>query len=127
MSLQAYKKTASQGETPRETEYRLFTQVTRELIRAKEAPAYATQIRIKAVDWNRRMWSALATACADKDNALSNEIRAGIISLSIWVNRHSSEVMRGQEDFDALIDINKQIMEGLTSKTQVEADLKASG
>lgn len=116
MSLQAYKKTASQAENPKDTEYRLFVQVTQALIKAKDLPKEDVKARIDVVDWNRQVWSALATACADKENALSNEIRAGVISLSIWVNKHSSDVMRGEDNFDHLIELNKMIMEGLSTQ-----------
>ena len=40
-------------------------------------------------------------------------LRAQIISLGLWVSRHASEVARGDADIDALIDVNRSIMEGL--------------
>jgi flagellar protein FlaF len=40
-------------------------------------------------------------------------VRAQIISLSLWVNRHTSKVIRRQEDIQPLIDVNRSIMEGL--------------
>ena len=36
-----------------------------------------------------------------------------MISLSLWVGRHTSAVMRREEDFGPLIDINRIIMQGL--------------
>ncbi|WP_298124048.1 flagellar biosynthesis regulator FlaF [Brevundimonas sp.] len=113
MSLQAYKTAATRAESPREMEYRLFGQVTRALMHASTVPVEDIATRIDALDWNRRLWSTLATDCADPDNALSNPLRAQIISISLFVSRHSSAVMRGDEDFEALIDINKMIMQGL--------------
>ena len=41
------------------------------------------------------------------------ELRAQIISLSIWVGKYTSMVIRGEDDIDALIDINRIIMQGL--------------
>jgi flagellar protein FlaF len=69
--------------------------------------------RIDALDWNRRLWSTLATDCADPRNAMPMELRAQIISLSLFVDRHSSAIMREGETFDVLIDINRSIMQGL--------------
>jgi flagellar protein FlaF len=48
-------------------------------------------------------------------------VRAQIISLSLWVNRHSSLVMRGEDDFDALIDVNRMIMQGLSGRVDAAA------
>jgi flagellar protein FlaF len=113
MSLQAYKTAATRVENPRETEYRLFGQVTRALIHASTTERTDIATRIDALDWNRRLWSVLATDCADPDNAMDKSLRAQIISISLFVSRHSSAVMRGDDDFEALIDINKMVMQGL--------------
>jgi flagellar biosynthesis activator protein FlaF len=113
MSLQAYKAAATRAENPREMEYRLFGQVTRALMHAATVDPADIATRIDALDWNRRLWSALATDCADPDNAMDQALRARIISISLFVGRHSSAVMRGEEDFEPLIDINRMIMQGL--------------
>jgi len=113
MSLQAYKQAATRAENPRELEYRLFGDVTRALMRASQVDRSDIAARIDALDWNRRLWSTLATACADPDNQLMGPMKAQIISISLFVHRHSSAVMRGEEDFEPLIDINRSIMQGL--------------
>jgi flagellar protein FlaF len=121
MSLRAYQQAASRAEAPKDAEYRLFGQVTRALIAASEAPASDLAVRIDAIDWNRRLWSTLARDCAEPGNKLPEQVRAGIISLSIFVGRHSSAVMRGEDDFEALIDINKIMMQGLSQKADAPA------
>ena len=113
MSLQAYKTATTRAETPREMEYRLFGQVTRALMHAATVDSSDVATRIDALDWNRRLWSTLATDCASPDNAMDQGLRAQIISISLFVGRHSSAIMRGEEDFEALIDINKMVMQGL--------------
>ena len=121
MSLQAYQRVAQRAESPRDAEYRLFGQVTRALIAASLTADDDFAARIDALDWNRRLWSALATDCSDPTNSLSPPVRAQIISLSLWVNRHSSIVMRGEDDFEALIDVNRMIMQGLSSRADAAA------
>ncbi len=121
MSLQAYQKASARAENPREMEYRLFGQVTRALMAAAEVDVSDTASRIDALDWNRRLWSVLATDCADSANSLPVELRAQIISLSIWVNKHSSAVMRREEDFAPLIDVNRIIMQGLAGQVDGSA------
>jgi flagellar biosynthesis activator protein FlaF len=113
MSLRAYQTATQRSETPRDAEYRLFGQVTRALLQAAETDPGDFQSRIEALDWNRRVWSALAADCSTPENRLPVEVRAQIISLSIWVNRYTSKVMRQEEDIDALIEVNRSIMQGL--------------
>ena len=113
MSLKAYQRTQAASETPRETELRLFTAVTRSLVDVRDS-GERDQSFFAALDWNRRLWSALSTDCGVEGNVLTDELRAGIISLSIWVSKHSSQVARGNDDdIDALINVNRTIMEGL--------------
>jgi flagellar protein FlaF len=112
MSLGAYQKTQKITENPRETEYRLFGQVTHALIGVKSLEPSDKRV-IDALDWNRRMWGVLSTDCGSDGNGLAIPLRAQIISLSIWVSKYSSEVMRGKADVEPLIDINTTIMEGL--------------
>ena len=113
MSLKAYQTTAQRTENPRLTEYRLFGQVTRALLDAEKLDRSKIVERMEALDWNRRMWSALAADCSVEGNGLPDIVRANIISLSIWVNKHTSQVMRSSEEIGPLIEINRIIMQGL--------------
>lgn len=110
MSLQAYQLAQQTVETPRQTEYRLFARVTSALMNAdaSDYPNYA-----KAIDWNRRLWLTLQTDCADSANRLPESVRAGIISLGIWVEKHSRKAAKRQADLQPLIEVNRIIMEGL--------------
>ncbi|MFQ5533289.1 MAG: flagellar biosynthesis regulator FlaF [Sphingomonadales bacterium] len=112
MSLKAYQRTQTIAGSPRETEYRLFAQVTRALMAADEAGERNAKF-FEAIDWNRRLWSALSTDCATTGNGLPKQLRAQIISIGLWVSRYSTQVSLGKADMDALIDINRMIMEGL--------------
>ena len=100
MSIRAYQKVQQRVETPRETEYRLFTQVTRALIEAASLPKTEIARRMDALDWNRRVWSFLASDCYDPNNALPEQLRAGIISLSIFVGKYTSEIMQKDADIE---------------------------
>jgi flagellar protein FlaF len=61
------------------------------------------------------MWSTLAIDCMGTANQLPKELRAQIVSLSIWVTKYSSEVMQKGAALDPLIDVNRTIMQGLRS------------
>ena len=113
MSLQAYRQASTQAESPRETEYRLFAQVTLALMEAAKADPNDLGARVDALDWNRRVWTVLGDDCASPANQLPAPLRASIISLALWVSRHTSAVIRRQEHFEPLIEVNRLIMQGL--------------
>lgn len=124
MSLNAYQNASKTSETPQQTEYRLFVDVTRSLIEAEGLGK--TDVKLHdALHWNRRMWSAFASDCAVEGNDLPKTLRAQIISLSIWVGKHSSKVIHEGEDIQALIDVNKSVMEGLALQERNAAQQNA--
>ena len=113
MTLKAYQKAATWAESPRQMEYRLFSQVTLALIEAAKADPKDLSARVDALDWNRRVWSALSSDCSQPGNGLPAPLRASIISLAIWVGRQTSAVIRREDDIESLIEINRIIMQGL--------------
>ena len=121
MSLNAYQKVSERAESPSSTEYRLFAQVTRSLMDAKNAGDEAFSALAEAIDWNRRVWAAMALDCAQEDNGLPDALRAGIISLSLFISRHSSIAVRNSEEVDVLVDLNKTIMQGLADQQRLAA------
>jgi flagellar biosynthesis activator protein FlaF len=118
MSLRAYQQAAQRAETPRDVEYRLFAQVTRALIDVKSTPRDDIRAWIDVLHWNRRIWAALADDCAQQDNALPESTRAQIISLSLFVHRTTSQVMRRETEIDVLIDLNRTMMQGLAGRPE---------
>jgi Flagellar biosynthesis regulator FlaF len=112
MSLKAYQNTQQVVENAREAEYRLFGQVTGALISAQRDNHTGGPLA-EVVEWNRRMWRLLAADCLDDANKLPDGLRANIVSLSLFVTRYSKDVVRKGASLDPLIDINRNIMQGL--------------
>ncbi|MBS0469900.1 MAG: flagellar biosynthesis regulator FlaF [Proteobacteria bacterium] len=112
MTLKAYRDTQRVTEDPRATEYRLFGQVTGALIEAKSRALNGGPLA-EALDWNRTLWRTLAADCMDDRNALTEDVRAKIVSLSLWVAKYSKQVTREGASLDPLIEINRTIMQGL--------------
>jgi flagellar protein FlaF len=112
MSHKAYQNAQRITEDPRSTEYRLFGQVTGALITAQRSGARGGPL-VDAIDWNKRLWRTLAADCMDDRNQLPRDVRAKIISLSLWVRKYSKEVTREGASMDPLIEINRTIMQGL--------------
>jgi flagellar biosynthesis activator protein FlaF len=112
MSLKAYQDTQRILENPRETEYRLFGQVTHALIEARDTNASAGKL-MEALDWNRKVWQAMGEDCKSDRNQLPQAVRAKIISLAIWVEKYTRRVIRKHLPLDPLIEVNRSIMQGL--------------
>jgi len=52
---------------------------------------------------------------AEPENGLPAALKAQIISISIWVGKYTSMVIRREDDdIQALIDVNRAIMQGLS-------------
>ncbi|HTQ12572.1 MAG TPA: flagellar biosynthesis regulator FlaF [Rhizomicrobium sp.] len=112
MTHRAYQNTQKITESPRDNEYRLFGQVTGALIEAQREGARGGPLA-EAVDWNRRLWRTLAADCMDDRNQLPQDVRAKIVSLSLWVSKYSKQVTRQGAPMEPLIAINRTIMQGL--------------
>tara|TARA_B100000686_G_scaffold343045_1_gene423173 strand:+ start:1287 stop:1676 length:390 start_codon:yes stop_codon:yes gene_type:complete len=129
MSIAGYQ--AAQGtEDPRKTEYRLFAQVTRALMNVEESDSLDADFR-EAIEWNRRMWNALEIDLASDANSLPDALKAQLISVAMWVERHSAMALRGEGEVDPLITVNRSVMEGLgaesaTSDQVIEATATAA-
>jgi flagellar biosynthesis activator protein FlaF len=122
VSIQAYQRTAQLGETPRSAEYRAFAQITRDLIWARDngpIPDFAAWMN--ALVKNRELWEILAVDCAGEGNALPAPVRAQIVSLALFVDRHTSAVCVDNAPIDPLIDINKTMMEALAPSAPATA------
>lgn len=112
----AYRQTQNVAESPRQTEYRLFAQVTKALM---DADGGELKMLAEAVIWNRRLWSTLQADCAQDENRLPDQVRAGIISLAIWVDKHSRKVLRREAPVQPLITVNRTIMDGLAQTPEM--------
>ncbi len=110
MSVSAYQKVNQNTENPRQTEYRAFAIFTRALEEAEEKGPVAV---VKAVADNNQLWLTLQMDLASEANQLPKELRAQLLSISLWVNRYSSAAMKGEASLEPLISVNKQIMDGL--------------
>ena len=112
MTLNAYQAARSRAETPRAAEFRLMSEITGEMMDAETAGLKGAML-IHPLHRNREMWSAFATDCGAVGNGLPRELRAQIISIGLWVERFTSDVVAGREPIAELISVNRTIMEGL--------------
>ncbi len=114
----AYKQTIRETETPRQIERRVFAQITREL-ETYDRDYTTAQDRFAAHDAlarNQTLWGHLMFDVMDTANALPDAIKARIISLALFVDRHTGDVLRGEKSVSPLIELNKCIMQGLDQR-----------
>jgi flagellar biosynthesis activator protein FlaF len=76
----------------------------------------------EAIDANRRLWLALQMDLSSEDNALDEDLRAQLISLAMWVDRYTGNVLNGSSDLEPLISVNRNIMEGLNVQAAASED-----
>ncbi len=112
MTINAYQAARSRAETPRAAELRLMREITGEMLTAHEAGLKGALL-MPSLYRNREMWTAFMTDCGARGNNLPVELRAKIISLGLWVDRFTSDVVAGRESIIELIQVNRTIMEGL--------------
>jgi flagellar biosynthesis activator protein FlaF len=113
MSISAYRRQREAAETPRELECRAFSTVIGKLTEAQKTGG---QARIDACYLNSQLWTALAVDLSLADNALPPELKARLISISIWVQRYTPQAMAGTASLEPLIAVNRNILEGLRTK-----------
>lgn len=117
----AYTKTQNIAENPRDIEYRLLAQVTTGLANALEKPD-DTKMRVIAAQKNRDVWAALRLDLTNDANQLPKELRASLISVSLWIEKETHKIMSGTGDIQAVIEINRNIMAGLKPEKEKTED-----
>jgi flagellar biosynthesis activator protein FlaF len=88
----------------------VFRRVTGTL---KAARTSSSLQRVHAIADNRRLWITVTDLMRDPLNSLPEELRAGIVSVGLAVQR---EMDRDSPDFDFLIAINENIAAGLSAQ-----------
>jgi flagellar protein FlaF len=109
MSVSSYQKAQEITDNPRTVEHRMLARVTGMLIDAAETRG---KDLTEACFYNRKLWSIFQADLASPGNGLPDELKARLLSLSIWVQKYSGEVLTGAP-VEPLIDVNRSIMEGL--------------
>jgi flagellar protein FlaF len=120
VSINAYHRAQAMAERPRAVERRLLTEITREMRSASDASLCGGAL-MPVLHRNREVWNALSAACAGTGNQLPAPMRAGVISLALFVDRFTSQVVAGHESIDDLIDINLSIIDGLATVSPAQS------
>lgn len=123
--LQAYAQTQKSSMSPREIEAMAFTKAALMLEEAKnntdDYDNYAS-----ALKFNQLLWTIIQADIVDKENELPPQLKANILSLSIFVDKQTVKALADTKTrhIDSLIDINKNLAEGLMVKVGAEVEAK---
>ncbi len=108
-ATRAYESAATHR-TDREQEADVFHHAIGALKAARESGAIQ---RVRAIADNRRLWTTVTNLMSDPSNALPADLRAGIVSVGLAVQR---EMDRDAPDFDFLISVNENVAAGLAGR-----------
>ena len=115
--LQAYAQTQKSALPPREVEAMAFTKAALMLDEAKgQTEDYDTYAA--ALKFNQLLWTIIQADIVDAANKLPPQLKANILSLSIFVDKQTVKALSDTngDHLDSLIDINKNLAEGLLTK-----------
>jgi len=112
MSVAAYKKTIRTTETPRDMERKVFNKITGGLERHAEDGPFSMELK-DYLEQNQKLWMTLRGDIMHPENALPAELKGSLFNLSLWVDRHTISVLKGEGSVQPLIEVNRNIMAGL--------------
>ncbi|MEM6649153.1 MAG: flagellar biosynthesis regulator FlaF [Pseudomonadota bacterium] len=116
MNSNGYAEMQRETLSGRALEREVFTRITARLEAADiKQPGGATALAT-ALGENKRLWITLAIDLANPQNTCPDEIAAGLISLAAFVESHTRAVIDGKASQSILVEINKNIIKGLTSE-----------
>ncbi len=111
----AYSRVHKIGGNPRATEARAFMEAARRLSEAQkivddEPDAYRAALRL-----NWRLWTIIQSDVSGPDNPLPADLKANVISLSIFVDKHTLNALAepAARKLEVLININRNLAAGL--------------
>ena len=116
----AYDKNIKTTESPHETDAAVLEHAAQVLIAAQTLMASDEMENdddfFMALNYNQRIWTVLQ-AFAAEENLIPDQIKANLISLSIFVDKQTYKAMSENDPtkLDVLININRQIAAGFRS------------
>jgi flagellar biosynthesis activator protein FlaF len=84
------------------------------MLRTAQEKGPGSRERVEALFYLRRLWMIFLNDLNDPNNELPEQLRAGIISIGIWMNKAIDRARDGQTtDLTPMIEINQLIRDGL--------------
>src|SRR5579864_9843630 len=115
----AYPRTPEPGNPTRSEAWALL-EAARQLNQTKDGPIDDFRAALRA---NWRLWTIFQASLTEPDCSLSNELRGNLLGLANFIDKTTVELLAERESkrIDALININRQISEGLLEGARADA------
>ncbi len=115
--VRAYQQTQQASLSGRELEAMAFTRAALKLEDAKKLVDNPPEFG-KALRFNHLLWTIIQADIVEPANKLPPEIKANIMSLSIFVDKQTAKALRTRNpaDLDTLVNINHNLAAGLRTK-----------
>jgi len=85
-----------------------------EMLRKAQEGGPSSRESIDAMHYLRQLWTIFLDDMREPHNELPASLKAGIVSIGIWVMKQIDRARRGElTDFTALIEINEIVRDGL--------------
>ena len=85
-----------------------------DMLRAAQDKGENSREAIEAIFYLRRLWAIFLDDLRNPENELPEQLRAGIVSIGIWMNKEIDRFRAGQtKDLTPIIEINEIIRDGL--------------
>lgn len=119
-AAQTYQKVAKSTSSPRELESSLLTRSAGNLQRAKDNWDSDPSALRSALKFNRQIWTVLVSSVAREDNPLPAEVRQNVANLGVFILGQTVELELNpqQSKLDTLININRELSNGLRATAQ---------
>ena len=124
----AYQQQQKRNLSPREVEAMAFTKAA---VLLEDAKKHSNNIEeySKALRFNHLLWTIIQADLTEPENELPDEIKANVMSLSIFVDKQTTKALRSStaSDLDVLININRNLAAGLRTNPETGESTAASG
>ncbi len=115
--MRAYAQVSLTARNPRELEAEALAKAIRLLKEGQQAlPDFRRYA--EAMRFNQSLWNIIQRDLSSPDNPLPPELRNNLLQLSLFIDRQTTTALGDPngEHLQVLIDINRQLMEGLFEK-----------
>jgi flagellar protein FlaF len=115
----AYQRTPEPGNPVRSEAWALL-EAARTLNQTKDGPIEDFRAALRA---NWRLWTIFQASLIEPDCTMPNEIRGNLLGLANFIDKTTVELLaeRDAKRIDALVNINRQISEGLLEGARADA------
>jgi flagellar protein FlaF len=119
----AYQRDPDLG-NPARTEAWALLEAARELHQSKEGPIEDFRAALRK---NWRLWTIFQASLSEPDCAVPGPVRRNLLGLSNFIDRQTADLLavRDAKKVDALVNINRQISEGLLEGQRATANAGA--